>query len=80
MTALSDFPCLYPGCGRTFRRQGNLTTHYNIYHRELTLETEPPPQFRSTKKYHPKLNGIFHSSDALDAETNQQFLQHYHVM
>jgi hypothetical protein len=52
-----DFPCYYPGCNRTFKRQANLTQHYNAQHRELSPDSEPDPAFDFHTMYHPQLNG-----------------------
>jgi hypothetical protein len=54
-----DFPCHYPNCNRTFKRQANLTQHYNSQHRELTPDSEPDPALNYHTVYHPKLNGKY---------------------
>ena len=54
-----DFPCPYPNCDRTFKRQANLTQHFNCQHREISPDSEPDPALNFPTEYHPKLNGTF---------------------
>lgn len=54
----NDFPCIHPGCERTFTRLSSCTQHYNAVHRPLSPDAEPDPTMEFSTRFHPKLNGV----------------------
>lgn len=59
LPSMLDFPCHFPNCNRTFKRQAYLTQHYNAQHRQLSPDSEPDPSLEFDTVYHPKLNGAY---------------------